>query len=66
VFFVMGDRDGVIQQYPKNGAWAEIKIYRGNFSQTTLEATRSPKFYLPKKFDIEDPQRCLIAQVHDA
>jgi hypothetical protein len=27
----MGYRDGVIQQYPKNGAWAEIKIYRVEF-----------------------------------
>jgi len=53
VFFVMGDRDGVIQQYRKYGAWAEIEVYLGDFSQTTLEATCSPKFYPPEKFEMK-------------
>jgi hypothetical protein len=42
VFFVMGNRDSLIQQYPKNGAWAEIEVYRGDFSQTILETMRPP------------------------
>jgi len=66
VFFVMGNRDSLMRQYRKNGAWEEIEVYRGDFSQTTLETARSPKFYLRKKFEIEDLQRCLIAQAHDA
>jgi hypothetical protein len=41
VFFVMGNRGSLMRQYRKNGACEEIEAYRGHFSQTTLEATRS-------------------------
>ena len=58
----MANRGSLMRQYRKNGACEEIE----DFSQTTLEATRSPKFYLPKKFEIEDLQRRLPAQARHA
>jgi hypothetical protein len=66
VFFAMANRGSLMRQYRKNGACEEIEVYRGDFSQTTLEATRSPKFYLPKKYEIEDLQRRLLAQARHA
>ena len=53
-------------RHRKNGACEGIEVYREDFSQTTLEATRSQKFYLPKRFDIEDLQRCLLARARHA
>jgi hypothetical protein len=66
VFFAMANRGSLMRQYRKNGACEEIVVYRGDFSQTTLGATRCPKFYLPKKFEIEHLQRRLPAQARHA
>jgi hypothetical protein len=56
VFFVMGDRNSLIQQFPKGGAWAEVGVYRGDFSQRILETCAPVEFHLIDnwKFDIED------------
>src|SRR5437016_3571333 len=37
VFFVMSDRNGLVQQVPKHAAWAEVGVYRGDFSQKILD-----------------------------
>jgi hypothetical protein len=66
VFFLMGNRESRVQQYPKSGSWVEIEAYRGGFSQTTLEATCSPKFYRLNRLEIQDVQRRLLAPAHDA
>jgi hypothetical protein len=66
VFFAIANRGSLMRQYRKNGACEEMEVYRGDFSPTTLEATRCPKFYLPKNFEIEYLQRRLLAQAHHA
>jgi hypothetical protein len=53
VFFVMGNRDSLIQQYPKNGVWAEVGIYRGDFSQKILEICAPSELYLIDNWKIE-------------
>ena len=37
MYFVMGNRDNLIQQYPKGCVWAEIGVYRGDFSQKIFD-----------------------------
>src|SRR5689334_2871450 len=56
VYFVMGNRDALIQQYPKRGIWAEIGVYRGDFSQKILEICEPSEFYLIDnwRFEIRD------------
>ena len=46
MFFLIGDRNRLIEQFPKNGRWAEIGVYRGDFSQRILETCLPSEFYL--------------------
>ena len=57
MYFVMGNRDNLIQQYPKLGVWAEVGVYRGDFSQKILETCEPSEFYLLDnwKFQISGP-----------
>jgi Methyltransferase domain len=56
VYFIMGNRDDLIAQYPKHGVWAEVGVYRGDFSQKILEICEPSELYLIDnwKFDIQD------------
>ena len=56
VYFVMGNRDNLIEQYPKNGVWAEIGVYRGDFSQKIFEICEPSELYLIDnwRFEIRD------------
>lgn len=37
VYLVLGDRKALIQQVPKGAVWAEVGVFRGDFSQAVLE-----------------------------
>ena len=37
MFFLMCDRDGLISQLPKLSRWAEVGVYRGDFSEKILD-----------------------------
>jgi Methyltransferase domain len=56
VFFLMADRTRLIQQVPKNAVWAEIGVYKGDFSQQVLDACEPAEYYLIDnwKFEIAD------------
>jgi hypothetical protein len=44
VYFVLSDRNALIQLVPKNAVWAEVGVYKGDFSQIVLD-TCSPSLY---------------------
>jgi hypothetical protein len=46
VFFVMSDRNRLIEQFPKHGRWAEVGVYRGDFSQKIMETCAPSELYL--------------------
>jgi len=56
VYFVIGDRNRLIEQFPKNGRWAEIGVYRGDFSQRILETCAPSELHLIDnwKFEIKE------------
>ena len=56
MYFVMGNRDNLIQQYPKGGVWAEIGVYRGDFSQKIFDTCEPSELYLIDnwRFEIRD------------
>jgi len=56
MFFVLGDRNNLIQQLPQNAVWAEVGVYRGDFSQKILELCNPSKLYLIDnwKFEINE------------
>ena len=56
MFFVMGDRNQLIAQFPKNAAWAEIGVYRGDFSNRIFNLCNPSELYLIDswKFDITE------------
>ncbi len=56
MYFIMSDRDGVIRQFPKNGVWAEVGVYRGDFSQKIADTCAPSELYLIDnwKFEIQD------------
>src|SRR5262249_62040482 len=37
VYFVLSDRNGLIRPVPKNAVWAEVGVYKGDFSQIVLD-----------------------------
>ncbi|MBS0534441.1 MAG: class I SAM-dependent methyltransferase [Proteobacteria bacterium] len=56
MFFVVGDRDRLIEQYPRNQVWAEIGVYRGDFSQKVVDICKPAEYYLIDNwtFEIKD------------
>jgi SAM-dependent methyltransferase len=46
VFLVLCDRNVLIQYLPKNAVWAEVGVYRGDFSQMILEQAKPAELYL--------------------
>jgi SAM-dependent methyltransferase len=53
LFFILGDRVDLIRQLPKGGVWAEIGVYRGDFSQKVLEVCSPSEFYLIDNWKFE-------------
>ena len=56
MFFIIGDRDRLIEQLPKKAIWTEIGVYRGDFSQKVLEICEPNEFHLIDnwKFEIKE------------
>ena len=52
----MADRSRLIQQVPKNAVWAEIGVYKGDFSQQVLDSCEPAEYYLIDnwRFEIHD------------
>ena len=56
MYFVMGDRNRLIEQFPKHARWAEVGVYRGDFSQRIFDTCAPSELYLIDnwKFEIKD------------
>jgi len=56
VFLVMTDRNGLIRLVPKNAVWAEVGVYKGDFSQIVLDTCAPSQYYLIDnwKFDVKE------------
>ena len=56
VYFVMTDRNGLLRVMPKGAVWAEIGVYKGDFSQIVLDTCAPSRYYLIDnwKFDIKE------------
>jgi hypothetical protein len=46
MYFVLGDRNALIQLVPKNAVWAEVGVYKGDFSQIVLDTCTPSLYYL--------------------
>ena len=59
MFFVIGDRNTLIELFPKNARWAEVGIYRGDFSQRIYDMAKPWELYLIDnwRFDVADHDR---------
>jgi Methyltransferase domain len=56
VYFVLSDRNGLIRPVPKNAVWAEVGVYKGDFSQIVLDTCAPSRYYLIDnwKFDPDE------------
>lgn len=56
MFFVMGNRDNLVELFPKHGRWVEIGVYRGDFSQKIFDIAKPSELYLIDnwKFEVAD------------
>lgn len=46
MFFVIGNRDELVEQIPKGAVWAEIGVYRGDFSQKIFDLCSPSELHL--------------------
>jgi hypothetical protein len=53
MYFVMGDRSALAKLLPANSVWAEIGVYRGDFSNYVLENCSPREFCLIDNWDFE-------------
>jgi hypothetical protein len=53
VFFVFSDRNHLIEQLPKGAVWAEIGVYRGDFSQNILDLAAPSELCLVDSWTFE-------------
>jgi|SRR5665213_236496 len=56
MYFVMTDRNGLLDLVPSNAVWAELGVYKGDFSQLVIETCAPSRYYLIDnwKFEIAD------------
>jgi hypothetical protein len=56
VYFVMTDRNGLVQLVPRSAVWAEVGVYKGDFSKIVLDVCAPSKYYLIDnwKFDVRE------------
>jgi hypothetical protein len=54
MYLVMTDRNGLVQLLPQHAVWAELGVYRGDFSQIVIDTCAPSKYYLIDnwRFDI--------------
>ena len=53
MYFVMGDRNALARLLPKHAVWAEIGVYRGDFSNYVMENCSPTELYLVDNWDWE-------------
>lgn len=53
MFFVFADRDKLVECLPRGAVWAEIGVYRGDFSQKILELCAPSELYLVDNWAFE-------------
>jgi hypothetical protein len=46
MYFIMGTRHDLIRNIPPKGVWAEVGVYRGDFSRSVLDLCDPSEFYL--------------------
>ncbi len=49
----MGDRNRLIEQFPKHACWAEVGVYRGDFSQRIFDTCAPSELYLIDNWKFE-------------
>lgn len=56
MYFVLSDRNALVQLVPKNAVWAEVGVYKGDFSQIVLDTCSPSLYYLIDnwKFDPDE------------
>ena len=56
MYFVMGTRQDLIKNIPSKHVWAEVGVYRGDFSRSVLDLCDPLEFYLIDswKYDLKD------------
>jgi hypothetical protein len=56
MFLVMADRNALVALVPKGAIWAEIGVYKGDFSQIVVDTCAPSKYYLIDnwKFDVTE------------
>ena len=56
LYLVMTDRNGIAGLIPKHAVWAEVGVYKGDFSQFIVEHCAPSKYYLIDnwRFDVRD------------
>lgn len=53
MFFILSDRNSIVQNIPKNAVWVEIGVYRGDFSQKILELSNPAELHLIDNWKFE-------------
>lgn len=53
MYLIMSNRDGLVAQIPPGGTWAEIGVYRGDFSQKILDICRPSELWLVDNWKFE-------------
>jgi hypothetical protein len=56
MYFVMTDRNNWLDLFPRHGAWAEVGVYRGDYSQKILDVCQPSELYLIDnwRFDLKE------------
>lgn len=56
MYLVMTNRDGIAQLIPQNKVWAEVGVYKGDFSRFIIEQCTPSKYYLIDnwRFEVRD------------
>jgi hypothetical protein len=56
MYFVMTDRNGLVRLVPKQAVWAEVGVYKGDFSQIVVDTAEPKEYFLIDnwRFDIKD------------
>lgn len=53
MYFVMTDRNGLVRMVPTGAVWAEVGVYKGDFSQIVLDSCAPSQYYLIDNWKFE-------------
>src|SRR5579871_7007386 len=53
MYFVMTDRNGMVRLIPKNAIWAEVGVYKGDFSKIVIDSCSPSRYYLIDNWKFE-------------